>query len=71
MPIDFLLTGVIPGDGTPHGVVFPDPAEVAIEQGGLEYVSLATLIELKLAAASARRAGRRAWWTRRRGWWTA
>ncbi len=50
VPIDFLLTGGIPGDGTPHGVVFPDPADVAIEQAGRKYVSLATLIELKLAS---------------------
>lgn len=48
--IDFLLTGGIPGSGTPHGVVFPDPAAVAIEQAGKKYVSLATLIEMKLAS---------------------
>lgn len=50
VPIDFLLTGGIPGDGTPHGIVFPDPAAVAVEQAGRKYVSLATLIELKLAS---------------------
>jgi hypothetical protein len=50
VPIDVLLTGGIPGSGTPHGVVFPDPAAVAIEQAGKKYVSLATLIELKLAS---------------------
>ena len=50
VPIDFLLAGGIPGDGTPHGVVFPDPAEVAIELEGRRYLSLATLIELKLAS---------------------
>jgi hypothetical protein len=48
--VDILLTGGIPGDGTPHGVVFPDPAEVAIEIEGRKYVSLATLIEMKLAS---------------------
>ena len=32
--IDVLLTGGIPGDGTPRGVVFPDPAAVAIEREG-------------------------------------
>lgn len=48
--VDILVTGGIPGDGTPHGVVFPDPAEVAIEIEGRKYVSLATLIEMKLAS---------------------
>jgi hypothetical protein len=48
--IDILLTGGIPGDGTPHGVVFADPAEVAIELEGKKYVSLAKLIEMKLAS---------------------
>jgi hypothetical protein len=50
VPIDILLTGGIPGDGTPHGVVFPDPATVAIEKEGKRYLALATLIELKLAS---------------------
>jgi hypothetical protein len=50
VPIDFLLTGGIPGEGTPHGVEFPDPAVVAVEQAGRKYVSLATLLELKLAS---------------------
>ena len=48
--IGCLLTGGIPGDGTPHGVVFPDPAAVAVEIAGKKYVSLATLIEMKLAS---------------------
>ena len=26
VPIDILLTGGIPGDGTPHGIAFPDPS---------------------------------------------
>jgi hypothetical protein len=50
VPIDFLLTGGIPGSGEPHGVVFPDPAAVAIVQAGCKYVSLAALVELKLAS---------------------
>ena len=50
VPIDILLTGGIPGDGTPHGVVFPDPATVAIEKAGKRYLALGTLIELKLAS---------------------
>jgi hypothetical protein len=50
VPIDFLLTGGIPGSGEPHGVVFPDPAAVAIEHAGRKYLSLRALIELKLAS---------------------
>lgn len=50
VPIDFLIAGGIPGDGTPRGVVFPDPATVAIEREGRKYVTLATLLELKLAS---------------------
>ncbi len=48
--IDFLVTGGIPGDGTPHGVEFPDPAAVAVEIAGAKYVSLAKLIEMKVAS---------------------
>lgn len=48
--IDFLVTGGIPGDGTPRGVEFPDPAAVAVELAGAKYVSLAKLIEMKLAS---------------------
>jgi hypothetical protein len=50
VPIDFLLTGGVPGDGTPRGVAFPDPAAVAVEIAGRKYVTLARLIELKLAS---------------------
>ena len=50
VPIDFLVTGGIPGDGTPRGVAFPDPAAVAIEIAGTKYVSLAKLIEMKIAS---------------------
>ena len=50
VPIDALLTGGIPGDGTPHGVVFPDPVAAAIEHEGKRFLSLAKLIELKLAS---------------------
>jgi hypothetical protein len=50
VPIDFLITGGIPGDGTPRGVVFPDPAVVAIELNGRKFVSLAALVEMKLAS---------------------
>lgn len=50
VPIDVLVTGGIPGDGTPHGVVFPDPTEAVIEREGRRYLSLQKLIELKLAS---------------------
>lgn len=50
VPIDILLSGGIPGDGTPRGVVFPDPAAVAFEKAGKRYLTLGTLIELKLAS---------------------
>jgi hypothetical protein len=50
VPIDILLTGGIPGDETPHGLVFPDPATVAIEKEGKRYLALGTLIDLKLAS---------------------
>jgi hypothetical protein len=53
VPIDILVSGGVPGDGTPHGVVFPDPAAVAIEKEGKRYLALATLIELKLASGLA------------------
>ena len=50
VPIDFLVTGGFPGDGTPRGVVFPDPAEAAIDINGRKYLTLAKLVELKLAS---------------------
>lgn len=50
VPIDFLLTGGLPGDGTDRGVAFPDPTEVAVEIAGRRYLALSRLIELKLAS---------------------
>jgi hypothetical protein len=50
VPIDFLVAGGIPGDGTPHGIEFPDPAAVTIEKEGVRYLALGKLIELKLAS---------------------
>jgi hypothetical protein len=47
--IDVLLTGGYPGDGQPKPVRFPDP-EIAIRDGGLSLIPLATLVELKLAS---------------------
>lgn len=48
--IEFLIAGRYPGDGKPKPVAFPDPAAVGVEIDGVRYVSLPTLIELKLAS---------------------
>lgn len=48
--IEFLVTGGFPGDGKPKPVAFPDPRDVAVEMDGVEYLSLPTLVELKLAS---------------------
>ena len=48
--IDVMITGEYPGDGKPKPVQIPDPAEVATEIGGVRYVTLEKLIELKLAS---------------------
>jgi hypothetical protein len=48
--IDALIVGEYPGDGLPKPVAFPPPEEVAeIAKDGIPYVSLKTLLELKLA----------------------
>lgn len=51
VPIDFLLTGGVPGDGVMRGMTFPDPKDVAIESAGKRYVDLATLVGMKVASA--------------------
>jgi hypothetical protein len=48
--IEFLVTGQFPGDGKPKPVAFPDPASVAVNIDGINYVGLEKLIELKLAS---------------------
>ena len=48
--IEFLTTGEYPGDGKEKPVAFPDPRTVGIENDGVKYVNLPTLIELKLAS---------------------
>ncbi len=48
--IEFLVTGQFPGDGKQKPVAFPDPTTVAIEKDGIKYLSLRSLIELKLAS---------------------
>lgn len=51
VPIDFLLTGGVPGDGVMRGMTFPDPKDVAIDRAGKRYVDLATLVGMKVASA--------------------
>jgi hypothetical protein len=48
--IEFLVTGEYPGDGKPKPVAFPDPSEVGTEIGGIRYLHLPRLVELKLAS---------------------
>ena len=48
--IEFVVTGAFPGDGKPKAVAFPPPADVSVEIDGIRYVTLPTLIELKLAS---------------------
>ncbi|MCO6456781.1 MAG: nucleotidyltransferase family protein [Pirellulaceae bacterium] len=48
--IEFLTTGDYPGDGKAKPVAFPDPLAVSFEADGIRYISLPTLVELKLAS---------------------
>lgn len=48
--VEFLTTGEFPGDGKPKPVAFPNPADVRVQAGGLWFLSLPALIELKLAS---------------------
>ena len=48
--IEFLVTGQYPGDGKPKPIAFPDPRDVAVEIDGIRYITLPTLLELKLAS---------------------
>jgi len=48
--IEFLITGGFPGDGKPKPVAFPDPEVVSVEIGGVRYLGLPALVELKLAS---------------------
>ena len=50
--IEFLVTGEYPGDGKPKPVSFPDPADVAVEIGGIKCINLPTLVQLKLASGT-------------------
>jgi hypothetical protein len=48
--IEFLVSGDYPGDGKPKPVAFPAPSERVVERGGVSYLSLEALVELKLAS---------------------
>ena len=49
----FIFTGQFPGDGLTKPVRFPDPAQVAVDHEGYKVISLAKLIELRLASGLA------------------
>jgi hypothetical protein len=44
---EFLVTGEFPGDGKPKPVAFPDPSTCSTQIGGVYYLRLPTLLELK------------------------
>jgi hypothetical protein len=48
--VEFIVTGHYPGDDKPKPVAFPDPRDVSIEIGGIRFLDLPTLVELKLAS---------------------
>ncbi len=48
--VAFLVAGDYPGDGQPKPVAFPDPAAAGVDIGGVHFLRLPTLVELKLAS---------------------
>jgi Uncharacterised nucleotidyltransferase len=48
--VEFLVSGEFPGDGKPKAVAFPDPTVISVDIGGIRYLRLSTLVELKLAS---------------------
>jgi hypothetical protein len=48
--IEFLVTGAYPGDGKPKPVAFPDPAGATVTLGGIHFLQLPRLVEVKLAS---------------------
>jgi hypothetical protein len=49
--VDALIVGDFPGDGLSKPIAFPDPTKVSVILGeGIPYISLKTLLELKLAS---------------------
>ena len=52
--IEFSVAGEFPGDGNLKLVAFPHPVTARVESGGIQYLPLAPLIELKLASGMTR-----------------
>lgn len=50
--IEFLITGDYPGDGKPKPVSFPDPDDASVEIGGVRFLQVSRLVELKLVSGS-------------------
>jgi hypothetical protein len=48
--VDFLVTGLYPGNGEPGPIAFPNPNDVAEVVENSKVIGLTTLIQLKLAA---------------------
>jgi hypothetical protein len=48
--VEFLTTGDYPGDGKPKAISFPNPLDVRVQANGLWFLSLPSLIDLKLAS---------------------
>jgi hypothetical protein len=48
--VEFITTGEYPGDGKPKPVCFPDPRGNSVEINGVTTITLAKLLELKLAS---------------------
>lgn len=49
--IEFVLTGDFPGNGKPQPISFPAPSDTdPVEHGGVRFVGLVHLVELKLAS---------------------
>jgi hypothetical protein len=48
--VEFLTTGDYPGDGKPKPVAFPHPEQCSVEIEGMRFVTLPTLVDLKLAS---------------------
>ncbi len=48
--IEFLVSGDFPGDGKPKPVAFPHPDDASIEKEGIRWLSLPSLVELKIAS---------------------
>lgn len=48
--VEFIITGDFPGDGKSKPVAFPEPECVSVEKDGICWLSLPSLIELKLAS---------------------